>query len=529
MSEGVVDDRVDLLTAPVFSTDSGRFSLPGLFAATARGDVTRFHRLRAHQRTAWHMFRVQLAALALRQAGRSDPPTDEAAWRDLLGALTPDHETAWHLLAERAKPAFMQPPEPGGLKWEPIATPDALDMLITARNHDLKAAIAEDATTEDWAYALVSLQTGEGYGGRGPKNLDGTQGGYGSIARMNGGRSSRPFLGLAPAASGSAPDLGGWWRRDVAVLLKTQNEPSELTRGGLALLWCTPWPEGEAIRVDRIDPWAIEVCRRIRLLQRDGNVVAKRAGSSRRRLEAEALRGVMGDAWAPITKAKEKAEALKLGEGRFDYRRIFDLMLSGNWAIPAAAQVQDGEAAGDMVLIAEALSRTKKTHGLKSRTVPIPERARGLFRDERSQLADAAAKQIEDVDGAGRALREATALYALGGDREKLKELKQTSRGRNRIKAIASTACARLEKAADAVFFEHLWGHAASGSDGEAAHERFRRHLVDTARAELSRAFAAIPCPTINAPRARVRARSKLEGLLRHARLVEPKEEGTHG
>ena len=65
-------------------------------------------------------------------------------------------------------------------------------MLITSRNHDLKQNVARQAEPEDWVFALVSLQTSEGYGG------SGNQG----IARMNGGSSSRPMLGLAPAQSG---------------------------------------------------------------------------------------------------------------------------------------------------------------------------------------------------------------------------------------------------------------------------------------------------------------------------------------
>ena len=59
------------------------------------------------------------------------------------------------------------------------------DLLLTSRDHDLKQTVASRASPEDWVFALVSLQTSEGYGGRGN---------YG-IAQMNGGSSSRPMLG----------------------------------------------------------------------------------------------------------------------------------------------------------------------------------------------------------------------------------------------------------------------------------------------------------------------------------------------
>ena len=75
-----------------------------------------------------------------------------------------------------------------------VETPDALDLLITSRNHDLKQAVARRADPEEWIFALVSLQTGEGFGGAAN---------YG-IARMNGGSSSRAMMALAPAPRGKA-------------------------------------------------------------------------------------------------------------------------------------------------------------------------------------------------------------------------------------------------------------------------------------------------------------------------------------
>ena len=70
-------------------------------------------------------------------------------------------------------------------------TPDALDYIVTAKNHDLKAARIERSSVEQWFYALIALQTMEGFLGRGN---------YG-ISRMNSGFGSRPLVGLAPAAA----------------------------------------------------------------------------------------------------------------------------------------------------------------------------------------------------------------------------------------------------------------------------------------------------------------------------------------
>jgi CRISPR system Cascade subunit CasA len=95
------------------------------------------------------MFRVQLAALALDRAGLLEPPREEVAWRDLLLPLTDGAIDPCFLVGVDCNcPAFLQPPDPGGLKWEPVPTPDALDVLITSRDHNLKGAVAVRAAPE---------------------------------------------------------------------------------------------------------------------------------------------------------------------------------------------------------------------------------------------------------------------------------------------------------------------------------------------------------------------------------------------
>ena len=205
---------VNMLADPVLSiSGGGRMSLPGLFAAMTRGRTRGFPALRPHQRPAWHMFLVQLGALAAWRDPGGGLPEDAEAWAAALRRLTPEHaDDAPGRLSvyDWRKPAFLQPPvlgNTGKLKWSEVGTPDALDMLITARNHDLKSAIAREAEAEDWIYALVSLQTCEGYSG----------GGNYGIARMNGGSSSR--LRRAPTVSKLFAD-GGYQGPKLRTALK---------------------------------------------------------------------------------------------------------------------------------------------------------------------------------------------------------------------------------------------------------------------------------------------------------------------
>lgn len=493
----------------ISSTSTGRLSLPGLLAAMARGEVTGFAALRPHQRPAWHMFLVQLAALALDRAGRDELPDAEADWADLLRGLTPGFpdDEPWHMfVADRTKPAFMQPSDPGGLKWTEVPTPDALDMLITSRNHDLKSAIAMQAAPEDWLFALVSLQTGEGYGGAGNHG----------IARMNGGSSSRPMLGLAPvAAPGAPPAPNTWWARDVRRLLALRNGGAvkgPCRVGEDALLWLKPWPEGHQLEPSSLDPWFIEVCRRVRLTP-DG---AERATSKAARTDAKAFNGAIGDPWAPVHRTEGKA--LTLGESDFTYKRLCALLLDGDWVVPELAR-PGPEDNGDIVLIAAAFSRgNSKTDGFKSQTVPVPKAAvPGLLRP---QTVDLSAEQRSEIAKVDKALRDGLAVMAARGDWSDI--------GREDY-ARAAPARAAFDRRIDALFFPALWDRMQAAEAGLTAMaeavSRFQRQLVAIAQEEFDAALPGIPCAALFQQRAEARARRAFWGRLKRENVDTRQEE----
>lgn len=489
---------MNLLDSSFISTQSAHYNLPGLFAALARHEVDAYPAMRPHQRPAWHVFLVQLGALALWRADVDAPPEDEARWRDLLLRLTEGNATAWAMTAPEGQAAFLQPAAPTGLKWTRVETPDALDMIITSKNHDLKQAVARNATPEEWLFALVSLQTMEGYGGRD------THG----IARMNGGSSSRPMLGFAPVrADGSGPDISAWWRRDVQRLLEMRQQGVGLTygtAGGPALIWTLPWPEGRQLHLNDLDPWFIEACRRIRLVEEGGRLVALRSTSKAARIDAKDAKGVTGDPWTPVT-MEDPPKSLTLGEGDFTYKRLNDLLFGGGWMRPPLAEPGYSEAAG--LIIAEAFARgNSKTEGFKSRIVPVPGWARGLF--SKPDLGALAKEQITEIEIFDRALRDGLALVAAGGDRYKL--------GKDHY-ARAREARDCFDRTADALFFEALWTRAAAdGDDRQTVMRDFVTLLFDTACAVFDFALPAIPCAAILRPRAEARGRSAFEATIRH-------------
>ncbi|MEI2746967.1 MAG: hypothetical protein V9G22_16900 [Ottowia sp.] len=149
-----------------------RSSLPEVLVALAADTLRDFPRLRAHQRHPWHAFLVQLAAIALHHAGQSQPWLTADEWRAALRALTPDDpdDAPWCLVASPGRPALLQAPVPGEnpATWNNLLhAADALDMLVTSKNHDRKAARARQAQVDDWLFALLSLQTQEGVLGSG--------------------------------------------------------------------------------------------------------------------------------------------------------------------------------------------------------------------------------------------------------------------------------------------------------------------------------------------------------------------------
>ncbi|MXZ82073.1 MAG: CRISPR-associated protein Cse1 [Gammaproteobacteria bacterium] len=505
--------KSNLLTEPLLTTCVGdatkSLSLAGVMAAMARGEISSFSCLRPHQRPAWHMFLVQLGALALWTGGRADVPEDEETWQVLLRNLTLgfEEDEPWRLVvSDRSKPAFMQAPDPGRLKWTQVSTPDELDMLITSRNHDLKRQIARQSTVEDWTFALVSLQTMEGFGGAGNYN----------IARMNAGSSSRPMLGLAPVGHQiHTVDESSWWRRDINLLLKWRVEGNGgvvCKAGGKALIWLCDWPQEKRLDPAGLDPWFIEICRRIRLKVGTRGIVAERSTSKSVRIEARAHKGVLYEPWGPVHKTENKL--LTLGDQDIDYRLLCRVLYSGDWESPPLARNAETDQ-GDMVLVAEALSRgNSKTNGFRSRLVPVPEAV--VRRFLRKSARDISKEQIEDIKRVAKVLDIGLAVVSAGGKKD---ETTNNFILNKQDYAVAESAQASFQRQVDRIFFPSLWKQLAVA--GRIQEERveiryvFIQQLAEAVKSEFEAALPGISCASIHRPRAEARARLCLESRLR--------------
>jgi CRISPR system Cascade subunit CasA len=117
-------------------------------------------------------------------------PSVAVDWRSRLLEIVDGSEPWCLVMGDLDRPAFMQPPvaERNLKGWsEPVSFPDELDVLVTARNHDLKSSRTTAPRPEHWAYSPITLQTSGGFDGR--MN-------YG-VARMNGGYGNRLSIAAA--------------------------------------------------------------------------------------------------------------------------------------------------------------------------------------------------------------------------------------------------------------------------------------------------------------------------------------------
>ena len=507
---------LNILTEPLIRIDAGGLrreaSLPEVYATLMLDEVDAFAALRPHQRHAWHAFLAQLGAMALHKAGICEPPLAAGEWASAIRRLTPDYpdDEPWRLVVEDiTMPAFMQPPAGSGERAQDyrtrVSTPDTLDMLVTSKNHDLKGEVAARADFDDWIFALITLQTMEGFSGAGN---------YG-ISRMNGGLGSRPAFTLAPLGG-----VGAHVRRDICALLEFRPKilaDYPMTDGGQHLLWVAPWDGAASERVlpTRLDPLYIEVCRRVRLRSGAGrDLYAVRTSSKSARIESKKMNGQMGDPWTPIN--QKEGKSLTLAGGGFTYKRVTGYLTSEDWELPALLRPTRSEQASssEMRIVARGMVRGQgKTEGYHERVIPFRSKARVAMgrRAGNRELGDIAKSRIEQIGVAQRILSHAIQVFVARGDVGKI-----SPEGRT----FARPWLNRLDEIIDARFFEDLQTEfEAEENSRQSIRDMWLMDgadgVVDHARALLREAEDALPCPQIYRYRARVNAEGLFEGRLR--------------
>ncbi|OGQ25527.1 MAG: hypothetical protein A2138_13900 [Deltaproteobacteria bacterium RBG_16_71_12] len=488
----------DLLNEPLLAwRDAGgtvaKTTLPGLLARLGDGSCADFPRTRPHQHHPWAMFLTQLAVHALKRGGATDPRQSEAWWRDQLLALSGGDGAAWHLVVEDLnKPAFLQPPVPegalvkkakagkSGVPWEAIEHPDELDILVTSKVHDVKESVIAPSDIEAWIYALVALQTIQGYPGRG----------YNGVARMNGGYGNRPRIGISPGI-----DPARRFVRDVAVMIE---EWPKLTKGrgfvdaGAGVVWILPWDGAGSLALKDLAPHFIVVCQRVRLERAAGGLAARRTTSETRRCAPEVDKGDVGDAWIPVN--SEEASAFTAGPSGFSYDKLAALLFHDGYRAAPAQNPRPGDAEV-MWLVASALARGQgKTAGLHERRLRLLEPVRRRL--AKPETRDAMAGRAKERVARAEHLRSKVLYPALC----------QLARGDEVPKDI-------FDDRVDELFFKELFAAAEIGD--APAKTAWDVTLLELAERELARAIETWPLPDARHYRAIAAATGMFAGCAR--------------
>lgn len=515
----------DLLHDPLIGVRTrhgvARMHLPGLLAGLVSDVVVDYAGLRAHQADPWHVFLVQIAASVMaRHPDLASPPADEEFWRAGLLDLADGRGSAWELVVEDVtRPAFMQHPLRSVddlTRFKPrepkATTPDELDVLVTAKDHDVKMARIDTNDAESWVFALVTCQTISGYHGRGN---------YGSV-RMNSGTGSRCVVTLV-----SDVRVGKRFADELDVLrgmrAKTIAGGLGFVTRGVVLTWLHPWQlKHPQWMLSELEPWFVEAVRALRLVVRSRGLVALSAATEVRQIgPATQDNGDVGDPWMPVNVENKKKgrSALTVPEAGWSPGLVSRLLFQQGFEL-TPLQVPRVSMVGNAWFMGSVLARDdKKTHGFHRFAVPVPANVRPrLFRqDDRDRLGRWSENLLADAREVESSLRGALKVLAEGS--------RDVDAVKRRPKA-PDPATLRWAKAATAgfsrtwtdAFFPTLW-RFVDESEAEVIAE-WRRAIVDQARVVLRLAETRVPLPVGRRYRSLVGATGLFEGSLRKKGLI---------
>ncbi len=501
----------NLLSDPIFriqtdTEETSLGSLPEVFAGLCKGEIRGFASLRRYQHHSWYAFLVQVGALAL-MGNEGPPPSSAEQWSKLLRQLGGAYpgDAAWSLVeADLSLPAFLQPPVPEGKLVsfkKRYSCPDEIDLLITSKNHDVKRANIVEATLDQWVFALVSLQTMQGYSGAGN---------YG-IARMNGAHASRPCVGFTPSK-----DWSQRFQRDLSVLRAKRQEvlkmhPHFLSEKGIGLVWLEPWDGTKSLGLNELDPYFVEICRRVRMGFEEQRLVIYVGTSKVARIQAKEIFGNTGDPWTPVE--KKAAKSLTVAAKGFSFDVLSQLLFSNDYEPGICQKIHSRIDEPSGFVIAQAIVRGQcVTEGYQERILPIPGKVgqRLLLEGGLDVLSEMSRDRIKDVERAWRSCLRVALMHLLQGVGK--------SGSLNRKDSRPDRWRKQFHDQVEQEFFPQLW-QALPGDGGDPPEEEcghaWKEWLAALSRKILTQAIEEVPLSSLRRYRHISSAVGYLEGSLR--------------
>ncbi len=461
--------KYNLLEEELFQikTESGRkkkHSLPGLFKCLSGNDekIVSFSKLLVHQKQAWFSFLVQLAAMALDTAKMNTFPNSKEKWREILQNMVKEYpdESPWHIIvSDLNKPAFFQPPVPEcSLEgFSSFSRPDedsTIDLLSLAKNHDIKKGKIIKPEIENWIFSMITVQTMEGFSGR--EN-------YG-ISRMNSGYGSRPFFSFI-----SDFNWNSRFQRDINILLDKREDIlkkySHYKRNrGEKLLWIQPWDGKESVSVNELDPYYIEICRRLRLVDYEGKIKLMKKNTKCPKVGVSNNGGNTGDPWAPVN--IKKGSVFTIGEAGLRYDKLERVLFSGDYKFSICMKAEQDE----NLLYSSAIARGQgKTEGFHERLIYIPKKAKNFLMDKgkKQKIAELSKSWVDDASSGSKILRNSL-LCILQGDIDNLNFRD------NRTDKWQQLYSSKVDRR----FFECLWEAIETFSDNDDYEKWFEKERI---------------------------------------------------
>ena len=382
-------------------------SLPELYAALTRDTVDDLVYIRPHQKHPIHSTLCQIGTVAMVNAGLTTAPDNPHAWRDILVSLT-EHQypgdEPWHLVVPNTQdPAFMQPP--AGSKdtakdyTKVLATPDAIDLTVGSKRHDVKDGIIAHPRAEHWLFVLITCQAASGFDGNGLH----------PVSRMNKGHSNRHGFSVTPDTRWGAHIV-----RDMNLLAdKYQGE--DVSKH---LLWTRKWDgtASEIISLKDLRPTAlyVEASKRIRLIARAGQIShALRATSKVARVNSKETNGDTQDPWM----LTEEGKAVTVTGNGFGFREISRYLEPERFILPELAIPKESDGS-TVMLVARTLVRGQcETQGYHQSEIPLTGHTTHLLHtpEGRQVLARECTQRTECVREVSSILRHAVKTYMQNG------------------------------------------------------------------------------------------------------------------
>ena len=229
--------------------------------------------------------------------------------------------------------------------------------------------------------------------------------------------------------------------------------------GGLALTWLQAWDTDTPLHMEELDPFFIEICRRVRLIATgEGRFVALARPANAPRIAAQALKGNLGDPWVPINLGKGDQSSLTVSGNGFDYRLAQRILFERELKKPLSLKELPGEKRRDSEIHMAVLVRGQgKTEGLHERVIPLPGSVAAYLPsdedEQESTLADLSRDMVALAGEARKVLRQAVLIYLQGPEHP------------NFQKSDAAPSIAKYDRMIDEQFFIRLFDAPKIGSD----------------------------------------------------------------